>query len=118
MVSEGNSEESDCLGGVSATDLQRRLLTDTTRYGTRLIAWLTAADAAWCERGDSNPHGDYPSEPKSGASTNSATFAGSPALYPRCNAPDTLQATKKASGFAGRLRFWWAVKDSNLRPID
>ena len=31
---------------------------------------------AWCERRDSNPHGGYPLEPKSSASTNSATFAG------------------------------------------
>jgi hypothetical protein len=30
---------------------------------------------AWCERRDSNPHGDYPLEPKSSASTSSATFA-------------------------------------------
>ncbi len=30
---------------------------------------------AWCERRDSNPHGGYPLEPKSSASTNSATFA-------------------------------------------
>src|SRR5688500_17778478 len=29
----------------------------------------------WCERRDSNPHGGYPLEPKSSASTNSATFA-------------------------------------------
>ena len=28
-----------------------------------------------CERGESNPHGDYPLDPKSSASTNSATFA-------------------------------------------
>ena len=117
MVSEGNSEESDCLGGVSATDLQRRLLTDTTRYGTRLIAWLTAAGAAWCERGDSNPHGDYPSEPKSGASTNSATFAGPSPLYPPTR-PPVSPATKKSARGDRALRVWWAVKDSNLRPID
>ena len=29
----------------------------------------------WCEGGDSNPHGGYPLEPKSSASTSSATFA-------------------------------------------
>jgi hypothetical protein len=29
----------------------------------------------WCERRDSNPHGGYPPDPKSGASANSATFA-------------------------------------------
>ena len=28
-----------------------------------------------CERGDSNPHGMKPQDPKSCASTNSATFA-------------------------------------------
>ena len=32
-------------------------------------------DERWCERGDLNPHGDYPPDPKSGASANSATFA-------------------------------------------
>ena len=31
--------------------------------------------STWCERGESNPHGCYPLEPKSSASTNSATFA-------------------------------------------
>src|SRR6266849_6740277 len=29
----------------------------------------------WCERGDSNPHGFRPLDPKSSASANSATFA-------------------------------------------
>ena len=29
----------------------------------------------WCERRDSNPHGGHPLEPKSSASTSSATFA-------------------------------------------
>src|SRR5438552_2450421 len=31
----------------------------------------------WCERGDSNPHGFWPLAPKTSASANSATFAGS-----------------------------------------
>src|SRR5205807_9117608 len=30
---------------------------------------------SWCERGDSNPHGFGPLDPKSSASANSATFA-------------------------------------------
>jgi hypothetical protein len=33
-------------------------------------------ERAWCERGDSNPHGPRPRDPKSRASTGSATFAG------------------------------------------
>src|SRR5438132_14322684 len=32
----------------------------------------------WCERGDSNPHGFGPRDPKSRASANSATFAKVP----------------------------------------
>src|SRR5205823_12792633 len=42
----------------------------------------------WCERRDSNPHGGYPPDPKSGASANSATFAflstALPILSQRC----------------------------------
>src|SRR5207237_5262758 len=40
----------------------------------------------WCERGDSNPHGGYPPDPKSGASANSATFASRSGLvYDICS---------------------------------
>ena len=48
----------------------------------QVILWIAACGAiwraakVWCERGDSNPHGCEPPDPKSGASANSATFAG------------------------------------------
>ena len=62
----------------------RALTGETARYQISLRAAARSlillpcklSDArARCERRDSNPHGGYPSEPKSGASTNSATFA-------------------------------------------
>ena len=42
----------------------------------RIMTMPSGVRGAWCERRDSNPHGGYPLEPKSSASTNSATFAG------------------------------------------
>src|SRR5437870_11205840 len=39
---------------------------------------LNSAFFRWCERGDSNPHGFGPRDPKSRASANSATFAKVP----------------------------------------
>ena len=54
------------------------------RYALRrallLLPCKLSGARARCERRDSNPHGGYPSEPKSGASTNSATFAGPPPI--------------------------------------
>src|SRR5439155_15080456 len=36
---------------------------------------LNIQHSSWCERGDSNPHGCGPLDPKSSASTSSATLA-------------------------------------------
>lgn len=41
----------------------------------RIMTMPSGIRGAWCERRDSNPHGDYPLEPKSSASTNFATWA-------------------------------------------
>src|SRR5690606_29725713 len=63
----------------------------------------SAAGGGWCERRDSNPHGGYPLEPKSSASTSSATFACWRILAaPR--APDDGHGhQRKTPGSAGRL---------------
>jgi hypothetical protein len=55
-------------------------------------------------------------EPKSRASTNSATFARSAILRRRRR--ELLSKPKKNARHAGRIGIWWAVKDSNLGPID
>ena len=51
----------------------------------------------WCERGDSNPHGFGPLDPKSSASTNSATLA-----------PHVRVSQNR----------WCPHQDSNLEPTD
>ena len=69
-------------------------------------------------------------EPKSRASTNSATFArceilrrSQPPSPGELNAPQRadclcLRSPKENARHAGRIGIWWAVKDSNLGPID
>src|SRR5690348_8286902 len=50
----------------------------------------------WCERRDSNPHGGYPPEPKSGASTSSATFASCPQTEAADSERKSAQAPRPA----------------------
>ena len=59
--------------GILANVVARRGIATRTKPEPRTRRG--SIDAGWCERGDSNPHGGHPPEPKSGASTNSATFA-------------------------------------------
>ena len=99
----------------------RALTGETARYQISLRAAarslillpckLSGARAR-CERRDSNPHGGYPSEPKSGASTNSATFAGPRAIV------SMRRAGHKKKRLAARpgLHELVGLKDPKLRP--
>jgi hypothetical protein len=67
---------------------------------------------AWCERRDSNPHGGCPLEPKSSASTSSATFASVPASATRGSQPVRAGRRSIPEGAAGLMGLSIALKNA------
>ena len=99
--------------------VRRRWSVIPARYGAFSFNRRSILAAAWCERGDSNPHalrhwylkpGRLPIPPLS-------QYRHQPASR---SLGDRRGANKKRP-LAGAPRaslWWWAVKDSNLGPID
>src|SRR5690606_18145106 len=62
----------------------------------------------WCERGDSNPH----------ALRHWYLKPGRLPIPPLSRCPGPVSRQQKSARLGRALRVWWAVKDSNLGPID